>query len=83
MPTGVTDATDLLEVGLRTSAEPVHECLQRMCVGSILCIELAQLRLRAAHDKLGERRSVRAQPSAKRLERRGKRRSLGDRMSRM
>lgn len=51
-------------------------------MGAILCLVLAQLRLRAPHDDLGERRGVRAQPRAKRPERSGQRGRLGDRVSR-
>ncbi len=38
MPAGVADAADLLEVGLGTGAEPVHERLQCVRSGAILCL---------------------------------------------
>ena len=80
MPAGVADAADLLEVGLGTGAEPVDERLECVRVGAILCLELAQLRLRASHHELGERRGVRPQACAQRLERSGNRGSLSDRV---
>jgi hypothetical protein len=80
MPAGATDAADLLEVGLGPGTQPIHERLERVPAGSILCLELAQLRLGAAQDELGKRRGVGAQSRAKRLERSGKRGSLGDRV---
>lgn len=83
MPAGVADAADLVEVGLRTGTEPGHERLECLRVGSILCLELAQLRLRASQDELRKRRGFRAQARAKWLERSGKCGSLGDRVSRV
>ena len=80
MAAGVADAADLLEVGLGTGAEPIHERLECVRMGAILCLELAQLRLGASHDELGERRRVRPQACAKWLERSGQRGSLGDRV---
>ncbi len=58
MSGGVADAGDLLEVGLGTVAEPSCERLECVGMGAILCLELAQLGLRASHDELGERRSI-------------------------
>jgi hypothetical protein len=41
MPAGMADATDLVEVGLRPVAQPVHERRKRLTPRSILCFELA------------------------------------------
>ena len=81
MAAGVADAADLVDVGLRTGTEPIHERLECSRMGSILRLEFAELRFRASQDKLRERRGLRAQARAKRFERSRKRRSLGDRMS--
>jgi hypothetical protein len=48
MPAGVADAADLVEVGLLTATEPIHKRLECLGLGSILRLELAQLRLRAS-----------------------------------
>lgn len=67
MPAGAADAIHLCEVGLRAGAESIYEGLERVRVGSVLCLELAQLALRASHDEFGERRGVRPQTRAQRL----------------
>ncbi len=83
MPTGVPDSVDLVEIRLGTRTQPIHERVQRLCLGSIPCLEFAQLCLGAAEHELCERRSMNAQPRTKRLEGGGECWRLGDRMSRV
>lgn len=79
----MANAVDLLEIGLGARTKAINERLECLSVGTVLGLELPQLGLRASQYELGERRGVCAQTRAKRPERSGKRRSLGDRVAGM
>lgn len=83
MSAGVPDAVDLVEVRCRPRAQSISERLEGPSLGAILCLELAELCFGATQNELGERRRVGAEPLTKRLECRGERRRLSDRVSRM
>lgn len=83
MSAGVPDAMNLVEIRCRRRAQPIDERRKGVSLSAILCLELTKLRFGTTQYELGERRRVAAQPLAKRLERGGERRCLGDRVSMM
>ncbi len=79
----MADGVDRFEVGFGCCSQPVHEGRKCTVPGALPGLDLTQSDLRTTGYELGQRRRMHSESPAQRVEHRGKRRCLGDRVTRV